>query len=74
MIFDGEAVSLTPSVGSHNLGCQSHYFITEGMIRWVPSWEQENAPIQEMSEPVRIGELVQKQDSWWTKFKGWLFR
>lgn len=34
MTFDGETVSLTPSIGSWSLKCQSHYWIRRGRVRW----------------------------------------
>jgi hypothetical protein len=34
LTFDGESVSLHPSVGSSGLACRSHYFITKNRIRW----------------------------------------
>lgn len=36
--FDGESVSLSPSIGSWNLTCKSHYFITDNTIRWARNW------------------------------------
>ncbi len=33
-------VSLTPSVGSWQLPCRSHYWITAGDVRWAPRWTQ----------------------------------
>jgi hypothetical protein len=36
--FDGESVSLSPSIGSWNLACKSHYFITNNHIRMAKSW------------------------------------
>lgn len=38
--FDGETVSLTPSIGSWNLVCKSHYFITNNTIRWARCWSE----------------------------------
>ncbi|QXE35835.1 hypothetical protein KQY30_17775 [Streptomyces sp. GMY02] len=32
--YDGENVSLTPSVGSWALSCQSHYWIRKGKVQW----------------------------------------
>jgi hypothetical protein len=32
--FDGETVSLEPSVGNSALPCRSHYFITKGEVDW----------------------------------------
>lgn len=32
--YDGENVSLTPSIGSWSLPCQSHYWIRKGRVEW----------------------------------------
>lgn len=32
--YDGVAVSLTPSIGSWDLPCQSHYYIDKGAVKW----------------------------------------
>ena len=34
LVFDGETVSLEPSVSNGVLACRSHYFITRNMIDW----------------------------------------
>jgi hypothetical protein len=39
--FDGEAVSLKPSIGNWSFECQSHYWIEDGRIRWAPQWSRE---------------------------------
>jgi hypothetical protein len=41
MFFNGEAVSLTPSVGNWEFPCRSHYVITGNSIRWAATWTQE---------------------------------
>lgn len=41
MTFDGVAVSLSPSVGSWNLKCRSHYFIRNGKVIVAGSWSKE---------------------------------
>lgn len=38
VIFNGETVSLEPSIGSWNLRCQSHYWITNNEIIAAPGW------------------------------------
>jgi hypothetical protein len=35
--YDGERISLSPSVGNGALPCKSHYVITRNEVRWVPS-------------------------------------
>jgi hypothetical protein len=39
--FDGETVSLSPSVGSHDLACASHYWIRRGRVRWACQWDKD---------------------------------
>jgi hypothetical protein len=38
LTFDGETVSLSPSVGNWSLPCRSHYVITRNRVRWAESW------------------------------------
>ena len=41
MVFDGETVSLWPSVGNWTLRCRSHYVIECGKIRVAGPWSDE---------------------------------
>jgi hypothetical protein len=41
MTFDGESISLHPSVGSWSLPCRSHYFIRSGQVVEAPAWSEE---------------------------------
>jgi len=41
MTFDGETMSLAPSIGNWNFECQSHYWIRRGRVRWAPRWSRE---------------------------------
>jgi Family of unknown function (DUF6527) len=34
LTYDGEQISLSPSVGNGALPCNSHYFITRNEVRW----------------------------------------
>lgn len=38
LIFDGDAVSLKPSIGNWSFACQSHYWIERNRVRWAPRW------------------------------------
>jgi hypothetical protein len=38
LMFDGESVSLQPSIGSWNLPCKSHYFIINNKVRFAKAW------------------------------------
>lgn len=38
LVFDGETVSLSPSIGNWSFACQSHYWIVRGRLRWMRRW------------------------------------
>jgi hypothetical protein len=39
--FDGETISLHPSVGNWSLQCQSHYWVERNKVRWAGRWSRE---------------------------------
>jgi hypothetical protein len=41
LIFDGESVSLDPSIGNSGFACQSHYWITRNKVKWARQWSRE---------------------------------
>jgi hypothetical protein len=38
LMFDGETISLHPSIGNWSFACRSHYWIRENQIQWAPRW------------------------------------
>lgn len=42
LTYDGEAVSLRPSVGSWALPCQSHYVIKKNRVQWAGDWSEQH--------------------------------
>ena len=38
LFYDGDTVSLTPSIGNWGFPCRSHYWIDAGRIRWAAAW------------------------------------
>jgi hypothetical protein len=40
LIFDGQTISLHPSVGNWSLPCQSHYWIRRDRVEWAPRWSR----------------------------------
>lgn len=41
MIFDGETVSLKPSIGNWNIPCRSHYVISRGSVIEALPWTED---------------------------------
>ncbi len=38
LIFDGQTVSLDPSIGNWSFPCQSHYWIKRNKVKWDNQW------------------------------------
>lgn len=41
LYFDGESVSLSPSVGNWEYPCQAHYWIRKNRVEWAGRWSRE---------------------------------
>ena len=41
LLYDGEAVSISPSVGNWEYTCRSHYWIKRNQVHWAKSWTPE---------------------------------
>ena len=39
--FDGESISLSPSIGNWNFECKSHYWITNNKVRIARNWSKQ---------------------------------
>jgi len=39
--YDGQSISLYPSIGNVNFKCGSHYWITDNKVYWAESWSDE---------------------------------
>jgi hypothetical protein len=40
--FDGETITLSPSIGNWNFKCQSHYWITNSKIVMARKWSKQH--------------------------------
>lgn len=38
MSYDGETISMSPSVGNWSFPCRSHYWIGHGLVHWSTDW------------------------------------
>jgi hypothetical protein len=46
LIFNGETISLYPSIGNWRLACRSHYWIEQNRAAWAPKYQ---APVPDDS-------------------------
>ena len=67
--FDGETVSLNPSVGSWSLRCQSHYVIKKNRVRWAERWSADKIEAGRARER-RQAEAHFSRDGWDTPVRG----
>ena len=40
LIFDGESISLDPSIGNWSFACKSHYWIWRDRVQWAERWSE----------------------------------
>lgn len=45
LTWDGEQLSVSPSVGSWSLPCRSHYVIARGRVQWAGDWSREEIEV-----------------------------
>jgi len=79
LTFNGESISLEPSVGNWSFECKSHYWITENKVIWSTRWNSkriEEGRKEDFEAKVRYFEKnkstssnIQKEDSKTTKWK-----
>ena len=39
--FNGESISLSPSIGNWNFPCRSHYWIKNNQVEWASNWSDD---------------------------------
>ncbi len=60
LIYDGQTVSLTPSIGNWSYKCKSHYFITNNNVEWANTWTENQ---------IKKNRIPLKKKSFWDRFK-----
>ena len=60
--YDGENVSLYPSIGNWGLPCQSHYWITNNEIEWAPRWSRKQIECGRERDGFNKKEYFQKKE------------
>jgi len=69
LIFDGESISLHPSIGNWNFKCCSHYFIRNNNVLWLPSHPKK---IKLPQEPrVHADNYAKLSNNIWQRIRNW---
>ena len=67
LFFDGETVSLSPSIGNWGFKCKSHYWITNNRIEWARKWDKEEIEFNRRSDQAEYERHYKrrKQKAWY---------
>lgn len=61
LIFDGETVSLSPSIGNWSYACHSHYWIQKNRIVWDRKWSHEEIEAGREVDRLRKNEFYSEE-------------
>lgn len=61
LLFDGESVSLFPSIGNFNYECRSHYYICKNMVKWCMEEKEKDKLFKKKRSRKRIIVLRKKR-------------
>lgn len=79
LIFDGERISLYPSIGNWSFACRSHYWIRDNAVHWARDWSREEVEAgraadrqtkDDFYEARSRGEATTRRG--WSRFLHWL--
>lgn len=73
LTYDGETISVYPSIGNWSLPCKSHYWIKNSKVKWAESWADEKIEynrIQDRSNKEKYYKTMDdKKKNLWTRLK-----
>jgi hypothetical protein len=62
LTYNGETVSLNPSIGNWGLACRSHYWIIRNTVKWAEKWSKDRSRrVQESDALMRHRRLAQSE-------------
>ena len=77
LIYDGESISLRPSIGNWSFECLSHYWIEKSTVMWADQWSREQIEIgraQDRKAKERYGAGYSTRSKSSKGFLSWLSR
>lgn len=60
LIYNGETVSLYPSIGNWGLKCESHYWITQDKVKFAERWSLKKIKANQMRDKTIKGKYFNK--------------
>lgn len=71
--YDGQHITLHPSIGNWNIPCQSHYWISNGQIRWASLFTPERIRAAQERDLEDVRQQGEEQHGtrrpWWMWFR-----
>jgi hypothetical protein len=61
LMFDGESITLSPSIGNWNFKCRSHYFIRKNEIEWCDSLNNKQVLSAKSQDTLNKKQYFEKQ-------------
>jgi hypothetical protein len=64
LIYNGETISLEPSVGNWSYPCRSHYIINKGWVIWADDWSDAKIKSARKVEQENRSKVNKKRNEW----------
>lgn len=62
MIYNGEAITLKPSIGNWSFECKSHYWITNNIVEWSYKWSKSKIQKNRNAEKLEAQKYYENQE------------
>ena len=82
LIFNGEAISLKPSIGNWSFACKSHYWIKNNRVHWSAKFSQKQIELvkerdlwdnlNQYKKKTNFPEKTNKKNSWFKKLVNYI--
>jgi len=73
LIYNGESVSLYPSIGNWSFDCKSHYWIRENRVLWADKWSSSEIEEVRKNEKLEREKYYKKKNKKHRNWKKWKF-
>jgi len=71
LAYDGETISLFPSIGNWSFSCRSHYWIRKNEVLWAEDWSDEMIGLNRKRDTRASNEYFKSKSEWkiWNIFR-----
>lgn len=74
IVYDGESISIRPSIGNWRLSCGSHYIIERGQTLWCSVWNKKEIRVgRKRDQQIKQTHIARrrKHKRWWSNIRNW---